>query len=134
VISEFLNFCLLSLRVFYITLNYSDPDYSGVCAGEGQIRRLKPLLSKGFSVLTRLNTAINIQTYERSMAVIILKGQKVIGKNLELKECRQGSPGFDPKFYLEKYPDVAKAYKNSCEGAMSHWIKFGIKEGRRGAP
>jgi hypothetical protein len=32
--------------------------YSGVCAGEGQIRRLKPLLSKGFSVLTRLNTAI----------------------------------------------------------------------------
>ncbi|MFN5515282.1 MAG: hypothetical protein ACK5CA_11170 [Cyanobacteriota bacterium] len=33
--------------------------YSGVCAGEGQIRWLKPLLSKGFSVLTRLNTAIS---------------------------------------------------------------------------
>jgi hypothetical protein len=38
--------------------NHEKRDYSGVCAGEGQIRWLKPLLSNGFSVLTRPNTAI----------------------------------------------------------------------------
>jgi len=33
-------------------------DYSGICAGEGQAKRLKPLPSKNFGVLATLNTAI----------------------------------------------------------------------------
>jgi hypothetical protein len=32
--------------------------YSGICAGEGQAKRLKPLPSKNFGVLATLNTAI----------------------------------------------------------------------------
>jgi len=44
------------------------------------------------------------------------------------------SEDFDPVYYLINNPDVEKVYgRNNFQGAREHWIKFGIKEGRRGA-
>ncbi len=52
-----------------------------------------------------------------------------------IKEGRQGSPDFDPAYYLSNNPDVAQVYgANNYKGATEHWLEFGKKEGRRGAP
>lgn len=38
----------------------------------------------------------------------------------------------DPAFYLNKYPDLLKAFgPNNVEAAKQHWLTFGIKEGRQ---
>jgi len=39
--------------------------------------------------------------------------------------------GFDPKFYLEQYPDVADVYgQNNHQGAYIHWYQYGMREGK----
>lgn len=41
---------------------------------------------------------------------------------------------FNPKYYLEANPDIAKRYgKKNYLAASKHWLKHGIKEGRRGS-
>jgi hypothetical protein len=40
---------------------------------------------------------------------------------------------FDSSFYLGTYQDVNSAYKGDRAGAMNHWLRFGIGEGRLGA-
>jgi surface antigen len=43
-------------------------------------------------------------------------------------------PIFDPAYYLATYSDVRNAYgPSNFEGAKSHWLQFGITEGRRGS-
>jgi len=43
-------------------------------------------------------------------------------------------PIFDPVYYLATYADVRNAYgASNHDGARSHWLEFGIKEGRRGS-
>ncbi|APW43437.1 hypothetical protein RS694_13455 [Rhodoferax saidenbachensis] len=38
----------------------------------------------------------------------------------------------DPSFYLNKYPDLLKAFgPNNLEAAKQHWLNYGIKEGRQ---
>jgi hypothetical protein len=68
--------------------------YSGVCAGEGQIRWLKPLLSKGFSVLTRLNTAIEGLTRrdrrEIKQRLITLFEHALKCRYVSLQDCYRG--------------------------------------------
>ena len=52
-----------------------------------------------------------------------------------VKEGRQGSSQFAPKFYLSNNPDVAKVYgSNNYKGAIEHYLEYGKKEGRRGSP
>ncbi|MCP4325966.1 MAG: hypothetical protein GY787_29860 [Alteromonadales bacterium] len=41
---------------------------------------------------------------------------------------------FNAKFYLEKYPDLRKAFGTNYESAYTHWKKYGIKEGRIASP
>jgi len=38
--------------------------------------------------------------------------------------------GFDAGFYAQQYPEVAQAYGNDPERLRSHFIQFGMKEGR----
>ena len=40
--------------------------------------------------------------------------------------------GFDPAYYLSHNPDVAAMYGWNAEGALSHYLNFGMAEGRRG--
>ena len=43
-------------------------------------------------------------------------------------------PIFDPAYYLATYADVRNAYgASNHDGARSHWLQFGINEGRRGS-
>jgi surface antigen len=43
-------------------------------------------------------------------------------------------PIFDPAFYLATYADIRNAYGSSNhDGARSHWLQYGINEGRRGS-
>ena len=37
---------------------------------------------------------------------------------------------FDWKFYLKKYPNLAKNNINNKKKALNHWINFGKNEGR----
>jgi hypothetical protein len=38
----------------------------------------------------------------------------------------------DPQFYLDKYPDLKRAFgPNNLEAAKQHWLNYGIKEGRQ---
>ncbi len=50
-------------------------------------------------------------------------------------EGRQGSPRFDPVYYLQSNPDVVAAVgANNHAAAILHWQAYGIREGRRGVP
>ena len=52
-----------------------------------------------------------------------------------ISEGRRGSPVFDPKYYLEKNPDVAKAVgRKNYNDAMRHWRDDGLAEGRVSHP
>jgi len=46
------------------------------------------------------------------------------------KEGRKPNPFFDPKFYLNKYPDV----KNAGMNPLDHWQNWGFVEGRSPYP
>ncbi|PZV03177.1 MAG: hypothetical protein DCF23_10325 [Cyanobium sp.] len=49
-------------------------------------------------------------------------------------DARLALPIFDPAYYLATYADVRNAYgASNFEGAKSHWLQFGITEGRRGS-
>lgn len=41
---------------------------------------------------------------------------------------------FDPTYYIEKYPDVKKAFGSDAQKALEHFVKNGIKEKRIGRP
>ena len=41
---------------------------------------------------------------------------------------------FDPTYYMDKYPDVKKAFGGNPQKALEHFINNGIKEGRIGRP
>lgn len=41
---------------------------------------------------------------------------------------------FNPKFYLNKNPDVAQVFGWSDDAAITHWLDYGICEGRAGSP
>ena len=43
-------------------------------------------------------------------------------------------PVFDPNFYLMSYSDLRSAFRNDQEAARNHWLRNGIREGRRGSP
>lgn len=43
------------------------------------------------------------------------------------------APVFDPAYYLAKYPDLKSAYGNDANKALSHFVKYGMKEGRQGS-
>jgi len=45
---------------------------------------------------------------------------------------RRIRPVFDPCFYLNTYPDLAKAFGADFEKAAQHWVSTGIAEGRQG--
>jgi len=49
-------------------------------------------------------------------------------------KCLQGAPHFDVRAYLERYPDIARAYDGDCRLATLHWIKWGKAEGRNPLP
>ena len=44
------------------------------------------------------------------------------------------SPVFDEDFYLMSYADLRKAFGTNRVSASKHWLKYGIKEGRRSSP
>jgi len=49
-------------------------------------------------------------------------------------DARLVLPIFDPAYYLATYTDVRNAYgASNHDGASSHWLQFGINEGRRGS-
>lgn len=66
------------------------------------------------------------------------------GKSLAKKfdqEARTACKGlcapviFQPGYYLRTYVDLSKLFgKYNYKAAKEHWLKFGIKEGRRGSP
>lgn len=39
---------------------------------------------------------------------------------------------FDFDYYINKYPDIKKAYRNDSAGALQHFLSFGMKEKRQG--
>ena len=41
---------------------------------------------------------------------------------------------FDPTYYIEKYPDVKKAFGSDAQKSLEHFVKNGIKEKRIGRP
>ena len=48
---------------------------------------------------------------------------------------RSASPVFDPKYYLERNPDVAKKIgSTNYLGAALHWLEYGIQDGRPSHP
>lgn len=38
---------------------------------------------------------------------------------------------YDPDYYINRYSDVKKKYKDNPLGALRHFVRFGMKEGRR---
>ncbi|MBD2301337.1 hypothetical protein H6G80_32325 [Nostoc sp. FACHB-87] len=52
-----------------------------------------------------------------------------------LYEGRVGSPAFDVKYYLDRYPDLKQAYGTNYKAATEHGLNQGLPiEGRIGAP
>lgn len=52
-----------------------------------------------------------------------------------IKEGRQSSNAFDVKDYLQRYPDLQRAFgKSNYRAAVKHWLEFGQREGRNGTP
>ena len=43
------------------------------------------------------------------------------------------APVFDPAYYLAKYPDLKSAYGDDVNKALSHFVNYGMKEGRQGS-
>ena len=53
-----------------------------------------------------------------------------------IPECHASldyAPVFDPAYYLAKYPDLKSAYGDDANKALSHFVKYGMKEGRQGS-
>ena len=50
---------------------------------------------------------------------------------MHVKACSNSS-GFDPIYYLSNNPDVAAAYGWNPQGALEHYVNFGMAEGRAG--
>lgn len=44
------------------------------------------------------------------------------------------SPVFDASFYLTSYGDLRSAFGSNQESAKNHWLRNGIREGRRSSP
>lgn len=40
---------------------------------------------------------------------------------------------FNPTFYAAKYPDLAAAGLTTPQQLATHWLNFGIREGRQGS-
>jgi len=40
---------------------------------------------------------------------------------------------FNPDWYLQAYPDLRAAFGNNTSAATTHWLNYGIREGRQGA-
>ena len=53
---------------------------------------------------------------------------------------RYSSGYYDCQSYIDRYPDLAKAYGNDCsdpvtrDAAWSHWVEYGVEEGRDASP
>jgi len=48
---------------------------------------------------------------------------------------RKDSPMlFDAQYYLNSYADLRNAFGNDLTKARTHWLNYGIKEGRKGSP
>lgn len=39
---------------------------------------------------------------------------------------------FDYNYYVNKYPDIARAFKGNTEAVFNHFVNYGMKEGRQG--
>jgi hypothetical protein len=60
----------------------------------------------------------------------------IVYKNISAGLFTQPAPdiGFDPVFYLQRYPDLAVALHNDLNAARLHWVNRGLPiEGRRGS-
>lgn len=44
------------------------------------------------------------------------------------------SPVFDPKFYLNNYPDLKRAFGDDEEAALNHFRVYGRREARQASP
>jgi hypothetical protein len=52
-----------------------------------------------------------------------------------IKEGRSPNPYFDPQYYLSTHADLTQAFgSNDYGGALEHWLEWGIREDREGAP
>ncbi|MEO6974774.1 MAG: hypothetical protein ABI144_02715 [Gallionella sp.] len=49
------------------------------------------------------------------------------------KEGRQGSPEFNARDYLNRYPDLQQLCRGDLNCALQHWLDHGIAEGRQGS-
>lgn len=54
--------------------------------------------------------------------------------NLGIGEKRQAHPLFSVAQYLDRYPDLNRAHGDSPAGALRHYLRHGILEGRSGNP
>ena len=53
-------------------------------------------------------------------------------KKISIKQDIDYSAVFDYTYYLNKYPDLKKAFGNSKSAALNHFVQYGMKEGRQG--
>jgi hypothetical protein len=52
-----------------------------------------------------------------------------------INEGRSPNPYFDPQYYLSTHADLTQAFgSNDYGGALEHWLEWGIREDREGAP
>ncbi|MCP9848706.1 CHAP domain-containing protein [Cyanobium sp. Morenito 9A2] len=122
-----------------------DP-FTGGTNAEGHVGFVEQVLADGTLVVTEANypsgstwRSINISpgtSRYTSAKFIRLDGGSATPPltTPEGTDDRLKLPIFDPAYYLAANADVRNAYGSSnIEGAKSHWLQFGIAEGRQGS-
>jgi hypothetical protein len=72
----------------------------------------------------------NIRTYEAVLNYYVTQGYKETPDTTPLDTPFDMPIGFDPDFYRQYYPDLAKAFGTNFGALTRHWREYGSREGR----
>ncbi|HEV8610881.1 MAG TPA: hypothetical protein VGS98_12550, partial [Thermoanaerobaculia bacterium] len=64
----------------------------------------------------------------------ILRRARAASQSISIARSREPPPGFDWRWYVKSYTDLAGAGIADETSAIRHWRKYGCREGRRFAP
>ena len=53
--------------------------------------------------------------------------------NITVQNGINYAPVYNFQFYINKYPDIKRAFGNNPQGALNHFVNFGMKGGRQGS-
>ena len=92
----------------------NESDFKKYLSTDAMLKKLAQADAKGIAQYYGLDN------YKKSTGVV------TINKGLDYHAV------YDFNYYVNKYPDIKKAYGNDPVGALLHFVRFGMTEGRQG--